>query len=992
MSIMPNIKDAVYLIDDESFFFWGLRSCWDYFNDGEGPKPYRENNRFIMNSDKDGEVYLRRDCTAFSGGKMTFEMLMENLEGEGFYVAFGSRKDAFLTLYSRKDNLYVGNNKVSDFACGKHYLKVTMDMACSKALFFVDGKNCGTFDFDKPAFTYNCIRLGYGEKDKGATALYFVKLYVNYLANDGCLNKYIGPLSEEYQVKAPRGSSVTCDYRVKEKDDYTYISRNRKGAKTVTTRAFDKASGMVVLEIMYLMHESDGKVKIALCKGSKDVVSVYDEGEALHCYCGCKLRDHHKTVWQTLRIYADTDKNCATIWLNGKKTKTVDFENPAKFIDNFKVTYEAYEKSSLMFSDILVWVKPEEPEDYVPAPIVPKKKNDYIVGINVCSLWREGSHQGWDWITPYDDIKPVLGYYDEGLPETADWEIKYMVEHGIDYQLYCWFASENDAPMKITHLHHAWIDGHFYAKYGDMQKFAILWEAVNGRHPRNLDDFKNIIVPYWIDYFFSDPRYMRIDNMAVMSCFGVGIAVDNLGGEEQMREAVRYLRQEVKKLGYDDIIVMGCSAHPKDLQNLEYDAHHAYHWGSEGYRLDHNIKMNEDNTNVNGAHVIPTVSVGFKDIGWGGVRRPNMSVQDMKTALTYCTDNLLTKYDKDSWKSRTLHLSTWNEYGEGTYIMPSGLNGFGYLDAIREVVCEDEPHEDIIPTEEQKARICYLFSKDRRRLSREKYDVRQVPQQDKVIAKYTFKSQSDLKKWKFANIADLEIKDGKLCGKATENCPEMELKKFEFDATEIGYAKVVCTNYNPNMGRPYGIHFVPTNSPKKDNYNRDADSSFSAWCNTKELKEYVVQFDTKPYWTNKMYGMKFIPTTAGTFEIESITFCAPVPNITIYNQAGKQLFFGDYLTEKNGEIMIPLDPASGLLQAMGYRHDWNRDTGTLTLWNKTDSVTVVVGKAYAEKNDEIYTLVRPPYLMDGIPAVALSDLEKIYGLKYEREGNKVYIK
>lgn len=48
-----------------------------------------------------------------------------------------------------------------------------------------------------------------------------------------------------------------------------------------------------------------------------------------------------------------------------------------------------------MFSDIIAWVKPEEPEDYVPAPVVPKKKGDYVVGMNICSLWREGSHAGW---------------------------------------------------------------------------------------------------------------------------------------------------------------------------------------------------------------------------------------------------------------------------------------------------------------------------------------------------------------------------------------------------------------------------------------------------------------------------------------------------------------------------------------------------------------------------------------------------------------------
>ena len=60
-----------------------------------------------------------------------------------------------------------------------------------------------------------------------------------------------------------------------------------------------------------------------------------------------------------------------------------------------------------------------------------------MVGMNICSLWREGSHAGWDCISPYDDVNTVLGFYDEGLPETSDWEIKFMVEHGIDYELYC---------------------------------------------------------------------------------------------------------------------------------------------------------------------------------------------------------------------------------------------------------------------------------------------------------------------------------------------------------------------------------------------------------------------------------------------------------------------------------------------------------------------------------------------------------------------------
>lgn len=87
--------------------------------------------------------------------------------------------------------------------------------------------------------------------------------------------------------------------------------------------------------------------------------------------------------------------------------------------------------------------------DYdVPAPQV--VKDQYNIGINVCSLWANGSHWGWATITPHDDLKPILGYYDENLTETADWEIKYMTEHGIDFQAFCWYASSGNGRSRPT--------------------------------------------------------------------------------------------------------------------------------------------------------------------------------------------------------------------------------------------------------------------------------------------------------------------------------------------------------------------------------------------------------------------------------------------------------------------------------------------------------------------------------------------------------------
>ena len=990
-----NIKDAVYLIDDDSLFGWGgLRTSWDYVGDGEGPDSVRSPEGYwLLNSDKDGEVYVKRDCVKFEGGLLTFEMLCKNISGEGAYIAFGSRTDAFLKLVTKGEALYIEDTKVADFAYGQHYVKLMMDLSASKVKAYIDTKLAGEFDFNKPAFAYDCLRIGYGEKDNGAMGVYFTKLYVNYLANDACLNRYLGKLPDEYSVKCTLGARVKSVKRVPDaRPEYTYQSKNKAGSKSVTKRPFLKASGNVVLEIMYLLKDAEGKVKISLNKGANEVVSVYDEGEELHCYCGCALRKHHKTVWQTLRIYADTDKQTATIYLNGKKTKTVDFECKAKFLDNFKVEYEAVADSSMMFSDILLWVKPEEPEDYVPAPVVPKKKGDYVVGMNICSLWREGTHAGWDCISPFDDVKPLLGFYDEGLPETSDWEIKWMVEHGIDYELYCWYSAEQREPIKTTHLHHAWVDGHFYAKYADMEKFALLWEAANCQHPKCLDDFKTNLVPYWLDYFFSDDRYMRIDNKAIMSCFGTWCVQNDLGGPENVREGLQYLRDEVKKLGYDDLIVMGCHDDPGHLQQLGFDAHHAYHWGGEGYKLEHNKKSIQDNIARNGVHVVPTVSVGFKNVGWGGSRRPNLSCQDMYNGLKYCIDEVLPTYEQGTWKAKTLHLSTWNEYGEGTYMMPSGLNGFGYLDAVRKAVCVDEPHEDLVPTPSQQARIGYLRPQNRYKLARQKYDERPLPAEEKVVKKITFKTNADIKKWKYTGITNVRIEDGCLCGTATADNPIMEIKNFLLDSADVAYAKVVMANTYGGGDKPCMFRMRTSNKPEKDNYQHGV----SSYHLTKPgLEEFTFQLDNQPFFTNDITGIQLIPTPIkdGTFKIESITFYASVPHKTIYGKNGRQLFFGDYLLEIGGEIYIPLDPASGILGTIGYpRHEWLKDERRLLLWNKTSNVEIVIDKAYLTMDGENYTLVRPAFLKDGVPAIALSDIEKIFGVKTEKEGNKIYFK
>ncbi len=1003
MNQTPTFLDAVHLIDDDSLSGWrGLRSGWDYYDEGEGPLPAFAQGFFRLNSDKNKEVYVRRDCNTFDGGRMTYECKMRNVSGDGLYFSFGSRTDSFLLLTTKGEALYAGKKKICDFTYDFHYIKLVLDLASDTFTAFVDTKNCGTFAFTAPSFPFACLKIGYGKKDKGEASIWFSKLYVNYLLFDDCLQPYLGPLPDEYVVKAPKTAKVESVRRVPDPGElkapvsagnygamyaFTYASTNRKGAKSVIAYPFARSTGKVTFEMKYLQAEKKGKITVALCKGAKNLISVYDEGEELHCCCGCALRAHHLNVWQTLRIVADTESGEATVYLNGKKTKVIDFETPVKSADNFKITYEAYERSQLMFSDMRLWVQPDEPEDYVPAPVVPKKKGDYVVGMNICSLWREGTHFDWDVITPYDDIKPVLGYYDEGLPETADWEIKYFVEHGIDYELYCWYNAENRAPIKTTHLHYAWLDGHFYAKYSHMEKFALLWEALNCVHPRNLDDFKNYIVPYWLDYFFSDDRYMRIDNKAIMSCFGTWCLCPDLGGPENVRAGLQYLRDEVKKLGYDDLIVMGCHESPNGLHGIGFDACHAYHWGVAGNTLEHNLKMNDDYIAQNSAHLVPTISVGFKNVAWGHYRSPLLTSEDLYKGLKHCIDEYLPKFEKGTWKSKLLHLSTWNEYGEGTYMMPSGHNGFAYLDAVRRAICVDEPHEDIVPTEEQKKRICRLHVQSRRILARTCYDVRPLPEQEKTVASYSFKSKKDLNAWEFVGMKNVKIKDGKLTGIAVEDHAYMALKDFHADTADIAYAKIVCTNKSDKTGRPDGYRFLVSSDGKEFPGRR----AIAGGCGSYECQEYRLDLDTSRAWVGEINGLRFVPVDKGSFEIQNITFCASVPHPTVYTPDGSQLFYEMYPPMFGKELYLPLDPDSGIYKKLlGCRFEWFKDERRLEVFDEKNTVIIELEKSYVTKNGTVIELARPVFYSDGIPTLAAKDIAVIFGLKLENKGSKYY--
>ena len=107
----------------------------------------------------------------------------------------------------------------------------------------------------------------------------------------------------------------------------------------------------------------------------------------------------------------------------------------------------------------------------------------------------------------------MLGWYREGSPEVADWQIKWAVEHGITFFAYDWYWSKGS-----RQLEHALHDGYFQARYRHLLKFCLLWANHNPPGTSSLEDCL-AVTHYWITNYFRRPEHLTAAGKPVVIIF-----------------------------------------------------------------------------------------------------------------------------------------------------------------------------------------------------------------------------------------------------------------------------------------------------------------------------------------------------------------------------------------------------------------------------------------------------------------------------------------
>lgn len=340
----------------------------------------------------------------------------------------------------------------------------------------------------------------------------------------------------------------------------------------------------------------------------------------------------------------------------------------------------------------------------VPRPL--KKAMSRTVALNRCDLWSRPTN--WNNIKRFPELRPVLGWYEESAPIVTDWEINFTASYGIDFTMSCWYRDCKDAgyPQTVKGFYDNYIETYEQAQWADCSKYCIMFTHKTDDSQEvysvigGLDDWNNVMAPYFVE-MFKRPNYKKIDNKPVFVMFRMELAIQEMGGEANMKTAIDRLDSLAKEAGFDGVHFIGQACNETETilrskkKEMGFDAIMSYHLPTLTFS---NLPVNPTAKQIIDSHVeywndndpaIPymaSVSVGWDSIAWGN---SHSSKKWRLTKSEYA--ELLSKAKaygegKGAYSSELIWLDNWNEYGEGHSIMPDAREGFGYLEAVYETL------------------------------------------------------------------------------------------------------------------------------------------------------------------------------------------------------------------------------------------------------------------------------------------------------------------
>ncbi len=334
---------------------------------------------------------------------------------------------------------------------------------------------------------------------------------------------------------------------------------------------------------------------------------------------------------------------------------------------------------------------------YPPEPR-PLDTGDVEIGVFLFPGWvRHQWYPAWD---AKPERKPMLGWYDDRLPEVRDWQIKWLVENGVSYAFVDWYWDPGKGPRPGY-----WFEGIAKARYRKYLKYAALW--CNEGSYRHSEKDQEEVTKYWIDNFFSDPQYMKIDGRPVIGMWGLNM--DKALGPGGAKKLLAISQQLARDAGYPGIYFVSMHGDVKladvrrRLKDDGFSASFEYcytsrwsvHWpglvnGAIDYSAVADSSLAHWRELREGCDLpfFPSLSTGWGNLPWLGDRGWEIANKTPGKFEKVCRD---AKRFSDETGVKRLLLGPLDEWCEGEIGWPNAEHGFGMLEAVRETFAKKPP-------------------------------------------------------------------------------------------------------------------------------------------------------------------------------------------------------------------------------------------------------------------------------------------------------------
>jgi hypothetical protein len=326
-------------------------------------------------------------------------------------------------------------------------------------------------------------------------------------------------------------------------------------------------------------------------------------------------------------------------------------------------------------------------------------------------------------------IVPAWGEFDESDPAWAAREIDAAADHGLTAFIYDWYWYE-DGP----YLQDALERGFLRAPNRERMQFALMWanHTWTNIHPATFNNKAEAMAPgevtraafermtdHIVANLFPLPNHLRIDGCPYFSIYEIGRFISGLGGLDQALAALESFRAKTRAAGFPDlhlnIVVWGFAVLPGECtvrdpaaiakrlgcaSTTTYAWVHHYNPNSAGFprgswqaAADANYAAWDRYRAELGVPYHPNVSMGWdpsprtiQSSPYANRGYPWTAVLEGNTPEAFGGALRRAKAFAESQGGHQLvTLNAWNEWTEGSYLLPDTVTGTAYLEQVRAV-------------------------------------------------------------------------------------------------------------------------------------------------------------------------------------------------------------------------------------------------------------------------------------------------------------------